>query len=108
MVEEKVSLELFSLVEEIVILLRAGLKPTIRGVIEKLLDTPEKKRAYHFSDGRKSKDVETESGIGYSTITKLWKEWFGFGLGRMTSAKGGERFIRTLDLKEFGFEVPNL
>ncbi|MBE0525798.1 MAG: hypothetical protein IH631_02580, partial [Candidatus Thorarchaeota archaeon] len=53
-------------------------------------------------------DVEDESGISYSTITKLWKEWFGFGLGRMISAQGGERFVRTLDLKEFGFEVPKL
>ena len=105
MVDEK---ELNKLIEEIVILLRAGLKPTIRGVIEKILDTPEKKRAYQSSDGRKSKDVEDESGISYSKITKLWKEWYGFGLGYMVSAQGGERFVRTLDLKEYGFEVPDI
>lgn len=101
------SQELVTIAGEILALLQAGLKPTIREVLESVLDTPEKLRAYHFSDGRKSRDVEESSGISYSSVTNLWKTWFGHGLGKMVSARGGRRFVRTLSLDEFGLELPN-
>lgn len=85
----------------------AGMKG-VREVLSSVLDTEPKKIAYQLSDGSIGM-VEIGKAAGISstaTMSRYWNSWSKLGLGDYMPVKGGDRFKRSFDLEEVGFEVP--
>jgi hypothetical protein len=80
----------------------------VKKLLEFTLDAPEKRVVYHLSDGKGSKEVGQLANIDFSTVTRYWKAWYKVGLMKSMSVKGGERYIKNFNLKDFGIEVPKL
>ncbi len=87
----------------------AGMKG-VREVLSSVLDTEQKKIAYQLSDGNRGM-VEIGKAVGISstsTMSRYWSSWSKLALGDYVSVKGGDRFKRTFDLEELGFELPSI
>jgi hypothetical protein len=82
----------------------------VQSVLESTLNTPEKRLAYQLSDGKlASTKIAELSKVGSDfKVRGLWKEWRRRGLGDTVGVKGGDRFIRTFDLQDFGIEYPEI
>jgi len=82
----------------------------VQSVLESTLNTPEKRLAYQLSDGKQASTKIAElSKVGSDfKVRGLWKEWRRKGLGDTVGVKGGDRFIRTFDLEDFGIEYPEI
>lgn len=82
----------------------------VKGVLNSVVDTDQKRIVYHYSDGtRGTVEVAKLAGIGSNaTIARLWKSWQKLSLGDNIPVKGGERFKRSFDLEDFGIEVSPL
>ncbi len=81
----------------------------VQSVLEKTLNTPEKRLAYQLSDGKNGvREVAELSRVGSTfKVNTLWKEWKRKGIGDTLSVRGGgDRFKRTFDLEDFGIEFP--
>jgi hypothetical protein len=97
------------LLEEATIWLRAGSYDKVKKLLQDTLDTPEKKLAYHSSDGKTTREVGVICNVDFTTIAKYWKAWYKAGLMKSIPVKGGgERNIRNFDLKDFGIEIPKI
>jgi hypothetical protein len=94
------------LMEEAIILLRIFTKPEIASRLNSALNTDELKLAFHHSDGKTTKDIEELTGIKKDRMTNLWKQWTSLGFGEMISVKGGNRFVRSISLEDFGISIP--
>jgi hypothetical protein len=82
----------------------------VQGVLESALPSPEMKLAYQLSDGgHGSVEVGKESRVGSKDkVVDIWADWFRQGLGDFVPVKGGERFKRAFDLKDFGIDFPKI
>lgn len=82
----------------------------VKGVFNGVVDTDQKRIAYHYSDGtRGTIEVAKLASIGStSTVAKFWKSWQKVGLGDNIPVKGGERFKRSFDLEDFGIPIPKV
>ena len=87
----------------------AGMRQ-VQSVLENALPTSETRLAYQLSDGtRGSVEIGKTSGAGSKDkVVGLWGDWFRLGLGDLVPVKGGERFKRAFDLKDFGIDFPKL
>ncbi len=79
----------------------------VKEVIDSALKENQSRVAFQLSDGsRGSVDICKLSGIkSPTTLTKYWGSWARLGLGEMVPVRGGERFKRSFDLEEFGYEL---
>jgi hypothetical protein len=96
------------LLEEVATWLRVSGYDKVKNLLNSALDSPEKKTVYHQSDGKGSKEVGELADIDFSTVTRYWKAWQKIGLMKSISVKGGQRYIRNFDLKDFGIEVSRI
>ncbi len=94
------------LLEKIDGVLRAAFMPQIRERMESVLDSEEKRKAFHYSDDRGSQEVGNLSGTSYTAVTEWWKEWHRSGLGHMKNVRGGKRFVRDISLEDVGIPLP--
>jgi hypothetical protein len=78
---------------------------TARQVITSTLQNDAEKLAYHYSDGRASRDVAKMSGLSDFTIRNYWKKWNIAGLV-FPSNKFKGRYERAFSLEDFGIELP--
>jgi len=84
----------------------AGMKG-VKDQLETTLDTDPKKIVYQLSDGSKTiADVNKITGVSTGAISGYWQKWVKLGLGERIAVKGGDRFKRSFDLEDVGFEVP--
>ncbi len=85
----------------------SGMKQA-KTTLEEVLDTDQKKLAYQLSDRtRTTREVAGLAGFGSkTTVADMWKAWYRLGLGETTSVRGGDRFMRSFDLSDFGIAVP--
>ena len=74
--------------------------------MESVLDSEEKRRAFHYSDDRGSQEVGSLSGTSFTVVTEWWKEWYRNGLGHMKNVRGGKRFVRDISLEDVGILLP--
>lgn len=84
----------------------SGMKE-VRGILTSALDSDQKRIVYQLSDGSKG-IIEIGKAVGIkstATIFKLWKQWTRQGLGESIPVPGGQRFKRSFDLEDFGFNV---
>ena len=100
--------KLEKLMEEAIILLRIVTKPEITSRLKSALETDDLKLAFHHSDGKKTKDIEELTGIKKDRMTNLWKQWTSLGFGEMISVKGGNRFVRSISLEDYGIKIPKI
>jgi hypothetical protein len=87
----------------------SGMKE-VKTILTSTLDTDQKRTVYQMSDGSKAiMDIGKAVGIKSSaTIFRFWKQWTKLGLGESIPVKGGDRFKRSFDLKDFGFDIQGL
>jgi hypothetical protein len=94
--------------DELCILFRAAFSLNIKKNLETVLDTDEKKLAYHLSDGRGTAEILNQVKMSSKTIPKLWRIWHGLGWGVQKDVPGGKRFVRVFSLDELGIELPKI
>ncbi len=79
---------------------------TARVILEECLKKDPEKLAYHFSDGRDSREVGRLAGISHMTVINYWKKWAALGIVEPVRARGGERYRRLFSLEDFGIAAP--
>lgn len=84
----------------------SGMKE-VKTILTSALDTDQKRTVYQMSDGSKGIiDIGKAVGIkSTATIFRFWKQWTKLGLGDSIPVAGGQRFRRSFDLEDFGFDV---
>ncbi len=77
--------------------------------LDALQNNPQKIRAYHFSDGRGSKEVASLAGLkSHTTILDWWAKWAPLGIVEPIRVRRGERYRRIFSLEALGIEIPEL
>ena len=84
----------------------SGMKE-VKGILSSALDTEQRITVYQMSDGSRGiVDIGKAVGIkSTATIFNYWKQWMKLGLGESVPVAGGQRFKRSFDLADFGFDV---
>jgi hypothetical protein len=77
----------------------------IKEVLLDVLRTDGEKLAYHYSDGRSSREVAKLAGLSHTTIVDYWKKWATLGLMESINVRGGTRYKRVFSLSDFGIEI---
>ncbi|MFY9300029.1 MAG: hypothetical protein WAO91_02405 [Candidatus Nitrosotenuis sp.] len=82
----------------------------VRETLTAILDSDDKRLAYHLSDGKKTaRDIEKITKLGKAKVQNLWKECYLAGLGEQIPTQGGgSRFSKSFELKDFGIRVPGV
>ncbi len=97
------------LLREMVKWLRFSGMKQVKDTLHSILNTDEKKLAFHLSDGKNTSTIiSTSTGINQPAVSELWKTWLALGLGEAISASGGSRFKKSFDLKMFGISTPEI
>jgi len=82
--------------------------PHVKKLLLDTLPSDKEKIAYHFSDGRDSRDVAKIAGVHFTTIARWWKIWTRVGIAESLSTRGGERSKSIFPLEDFGIELPTI
>lgn len=82
--------------------------PKVKKLLLDVLPSDKEKIAYHYSDGRDSREVAKVAGVHFTTVARWWKTWTRVGIAESLSAKGGERAKRIFSLEDFGIEATQL
>lgn len=69
---------------------------------------PEEKIAYHFSDGRNSREIAKIVGVTKATILNWWKKWNTKGIVEPLSVRRGTRYRHAFELSDFDIKVPSI
>jgi hypothetical protein len=80
----------------------------VKEVLLDVLRTDEEKLAYHYSDGRGSREIAKLAGLSHTTIVDYWKKWANLGLMEFINVRGGTRYKRVFSLSDFGIEIPRV
>jgi len=80
----------------------------VQSVLNKVLNTPEKKMVYHLSDGKTTREINAICGVSIGTVSTYWNAWNRLGLMKTISVKGKDRFVKSFDLEDFGINVPQI
>ncbi len=80
----------------------------VQSVLNKALDTPEKRTVYHLSDGKTTREINAICGVSIGSVSTYWNSWKRLGLMKTISVKRGDRFIKSFDLEDYGIEVPKI
>ena len=80
----------------------------VQSVLNKALDTPEKRIVYHLSDGKTTREINAICGVSIGTVSTYWNSWNRLGLMKTISVKRGDRFIKSFDLEDYGIEIPKI
>lgn len=99
--------QVIEILKEILKWIKVTSIPQVKKLLLELLPSDEEKIAYHFSDGRSSREVAKVSGVNYVTITRWWKTWIKAGIAEYISVKGGKRAKKLFLLEDFGIPVPS-
>jgi len=82
--------------------------PAVREMLEKVLDSDEKRLVYHLTDGRRSmREIQEMTGVNVRYVSTWGQEWERIGIvesSRVSSVKG--RRQRVFNLADFGFQIP--
>jgi transposase-like protein len=82
--------------------------PHVKRFLSEILQSDEERIAYHYSDGRDSREVAKVAGAHFTTVARWWKTWIRAGIAEPVGAQRGERAKRAFSLEDFGIEVPSL
>ncbi len=78
----------------------------LKEILEKELDTDQKKLAFENSDGENTlQDLSVASGAPYGTIGDWWPRWFWLGIVSESEARKG-RMKKIVSLADVGIDIP--
>lgn len=97
-----------ALLDEVATWLRVSSYDKVKKLLEDTLDTPEKRMIYHLSDGKTTREIHSTTGVHFTTVASYWRSWYKTGLMKSMPVKGGDRYIRNFDLKDFGIDLPKI
>lgn len=81
----------------------------VKEVLETVLDDDQKKLAYDLSDGENGTvTIGNMSGVSHGTIANWWASWNKLGIVEPIGVRGGTRYKKLFDLRDFGIRVPSL
>lgn len=81
----------------------------VKNVLRTALDTDQKILTYHFSDGNQgSIEIAKKVGISHTTVVNYWAAWARQGIVEPIKVRGGDRYKKSFELEDFGFEIPPL
>lgn len=84
--------------------------PVVRQMLEKVLDSDEKRLVYHLTDGRRSiREIQDMTGVNVRHVSEWGQEWERIGIvesSHVSSVKG--RRQRVFNLTDFGFQIPEV
>lgn len=78
----------------------------VKDVLKDTLKKKKHKLAYHYSDGRSTREVSEKLDVSHVTISNWWKKWAKIGIVESVAARRGTRYQKIFPLEEFGIEVP--
>jgi hypothetical protein len=95
------------LLEELVKWVKVTSIPKVKATLEELTQTPEERRVYGLSDGKRTtREIEKLTGVGRNIISRLWKKWTRAGIAEpITIAGGGIRAKSLFSFEDFGIEI---
>jgi hypothetical protein len=100
----KVLEEIATSLQELVKLTRVMSYPSVKQMLETVLDTEQKRMVYDLLDGnRKMVDIQRLSGINVSYISQWGQEWEKIGIVEAGARKGRRR--KCFDMSMFGVSV---
>jgi len=100
---------MIELLEKLVKWTKVNSIPKVRDLLLGILESPEERVAYQFSDGRKTiREVAKLANVGTGTVSKWWKNWERAAITEPVSTKRGKRAKRVFSLDDFGIEVPKI
>jgi len=94
--------------EEIRMWTKINVVEKVQNVLNKTLDTPEKRIVYHLSDGKTTREINAICGVSIGSVSTYWNGWNRLGLMKTISVKRGDRFIKSFDLGDFGIDIPKI
>lgn len=99
---------IIELLEELVKWTKVRSIPEVKKMLEELVKTPEEKRAYTISDGKKTtREVAEITQTNKNSISKSWRKWIKSGIAQPIEVKGGGKKARSIfSLEDFGIKVP--
>jgi hypothetical protein len=98
--------EQISVLREILRWVRFSAASQVGEVLLKTLDSHEKIRIYDLSDGiNTTRSISEKTGLHFTTIASLWRQWTMMGLGESVSTTGGSRFKKSFDVRIFGVPI---
>jgi len=78
----------------------------LKDILEKELDTDEKKLAYEGTDGANGlKEASAVSGVPLPTVGMWWQKWFRLGLVTESEERKG-RMMKIVSLDDVGIKIP--
>lgn len=80
----------------------------VQSLLNKTLNTPEKRIIYHLSDGKSIREIISICGGSTATVSTYWNTWNQLGLMKSIHVSRGERFIKSFDLEHYGIEIPTI
>src|SRR5438132_12285472 len=71
--------------------------PNVKKLLVDTLDDDKSKLAYHYSDGRSSRDVAKAASCSQATVVSHWRRCFGDGLIEPIGVPSSDRFKRLIE-----------
>jgi len=96
------------ILEEIRVWTKINGMDKVQSVLNKALDTPEKRTVYHLSDGKTTREIQAICGVSIGAVSTYWNSWNRLGLMKTISVKRGDRFIKSFDLEDYSIEIPKI
>lgn len=96
------------ILEELMVWTKINGVEKVQSVLNKALDTPEKRMVYHLSDGKTTREINAICSISIGTVSIYWNTWNRLGLMRIINVKGKDRFIKSFDLEDYGIKMPEI
>jgi len=101
--------EQIRLLREILKWIRFAGAKEVGDVLVRALDSKQKRLVYHLSDGeRGAVQIGEAANISDRTVRRYWESWARLGIVDSMKVRGGERYMKSFELEDFGIEVPDL
>lgn len=80
----------------------------VRQILSSTLDTDQKRLIYHLSDGKHgSVEIANITKISDRSVRRYWDSWARVGIVDSLKVRGGDRYMKSFELEDFGMRVPD-
>ena len=107
--QRTVIIELNDLCREILKWIKLSNVGIIKVIRETVLNTDEKRLAYHMTDGiNTARAIAKVIPFNHTTVTDWWKDWYMWKIAVPIPVQRGDRGKKVFDLEDFGISEPNI
>jgi hypothetical protein len=101
--------EQLQVLKEILKWIRFTAAKEVKGVLTSALDTEQKKLIYHMSDGKNGAvEIARLAQTSDRTVRRNWEAWARLGLMEAVKLGGGDRYVKSFRLEDFGIDIPEV